>query len=215
METKAVITGDIIKSTRINPADRELLLNTIGNIVRDVEIWGNIRMEIFRGDSFQIQIDNPVKALRIAILVRTGLRAKSPSVFRWDARIALGLGNIYFEKNESVVESDGEAFHNSGWEFDKLGRSRSMAIKTPWTDLNDEFAVNTAFADDVIMNWTVTQAQVIYPLLLTSKTQKELAVGLDKTSQAISKLLIGGKANLIELYLNRYELLIKNKTQTL
>ncbi|WP_455638728.1 hypothetical protein [Parabacteroides sp.] len=211
MKIKGVITGDIIRSTQIAPADRALLLDTLYSIVHSAEQWGKIRLEVFRGDSFQIIIENSVKALRIALLIRAILIAKSPASFRWDARMALGLGTIDFEKKESVVESDGEAFHNSGWEFDKLGRSRKLALRTPWDKINKEFIVSTAFVDDVISNWTITQAQAIYIWLLTNKNQKEIAEDLNKSSQAISKLLIGGKANLIELYLNRYEQLITTK----
>ncbi|RHU30586.1 MULTISPECIES: hypothetical protein [Parabacteroides] len=211
MKIKGVITGDIIQSTHIDPANRSLLLDTINNIVHDTEKWGSIRLDIYRGDSFQIIINNPVKALRTVLLLRIGLQAKSPTSFRWDARMALGIGTIDFEKEESVIESDGEAFRFSGWEFDKLGRSKNLALKTPWDEFNDEFKVSTAFVDDIASNWTITQSQALYLSLLTGKTQKEIADDLQKSSQAISKLLIGGKANLIELYLNRYEQLISTK----
>lgn len=86
MKIKGVITGDIIQSTHIDPADRSLLLDTINNIVYDTEKWGNVRLDIYRGDSFQIIINNPVKALRTVLLLRIGLQAKSPTSFRWDAR---------------------------------------------------------------------------------------------------------------------------------
>ena len=205
MKIKGVITGDIIQSTHINPADRNLLLDTIQGIVQYTRKWGEIRLDIYRGDSFQILVDNPIQALRITLLIRAGLQAKSPTAFRWDARVALGLGTIDFEREQSVIESDGEAFRNSGWEFDKLGRSKKLAIRTPWENFNEEFIVSTALVDDIVSNWTITQAQAIFLFLSTGKTQKEIADDLRKSSQAISKLLIGGKVNLIELYLNRYE----------
>lgn len=161
MKIKGVITGDIIQSTHINPADRNLLLDTIQGIVQYARKWGDIRLEIFRGDSFQILIDNPIKALKITLLIRAGLQAKSPTSFRWDARVALGIGTVDFEKEQSVIESDGEAFHNSGWEFDKLGRSKKLAIKTPWDNFNEEFIVSTALVDDIVSNWTVTNVGFI------------------------------------------------------
>lgn len=45
MKIKGVITGDIIQSTHIDPADRSLLLDTINNIVYDTEKWGNVRLD--------------------------------------------------------------------------------------------------------------------------------------------------------------------------
>lgn len=215
METiKGVITGDIIGSTQIDPTDRELLLNTIRSITNDAAQWSEIRLEIFRGDSFQMIVNNPIKALRIAILTRVGLQKSSPTSTKWDARIALGIGTITFDQERSVIESDGEAFRNSGREFDELGKYKRLAIKAPWEEFNQEFKVNTMFADELISSWTIPQAQAMYLSLLTEKTQKELASELDKSPQAFSRLMISGKANLIELYLNRYEQVITTKLNT-
>lgn len=205
MDIKGVITGDIIRSTQIAQSDREYLLDTLRSIAGDLERWGEVRLEIFRGDSFQLIADNPVKALRMAILIRVGLQQSSPTSMKWDARLALGLGTITFYKEGSVTQSDGEAFLNSGREFDGLGKSRKLAVKTPWDTLNMEFDVNTAFADEIISGWTLAQAKLVYPLLLREKTQKELASDLNKTQQSVSKLIINARVGLIELYLNRYE----------
>lgn len=211
MDIKGVITGDIIGSTQIAPVNRELLLNTIRDITRDIERWSEVRLEIFRGDSFQMLINNPVKTLRIGILIRSGLLKNSPTNIKWDARIALGIGTIAFDKEQSVVESDGEAFQNSGREFDELGKSKRLTIKTPWKLMNEELKVSTAFADEIISGWTITQAEVMYLSILTGKTQKELALELNKSPQTFSKLMINAKAGLIESYLNRYEQSVTNK----
>ena len=40
MKIKGVITGDIIQSTHINPADRNLLLDTIQGIIQCTRKWG-------------------------------------------------------------------------------------------------------------------------------------------------------------------------------
>lgn len=211
---KGVITGDIIDSTQIEAKDRELLLTTLRNIVNDAERWSEIRLEIFRGDSFQLIVNNPIEALRVAIFIRVGLQKSSPTSTKWDARIALGIGAITFDQERSVIESDGEAFRNSGREFDELGKSKRLAIKTPWEEFNREFKVNTTFADELISSWTILQAQAIYLSLLTEKTQKELATELDKSPQAFSKLMIGAKVYLIDLYLKRYEEVMTTKMNT-
>lgn len=77
-----------------------------------------------------------------------------------------------FSQEESVTESDGEAFRNSGWEFDELGK-RKLAIRTPWQNMNDELKVSTAFADDIVSEWSVAQAQAIYASLIHSKRKRD------------------------------------------
>lgn len=71
--------------------------------------------------------------------------------------------------------------------------------------------VSTAFADDIISGWSYSQAQAVYLTLLYKKTQKEIAVQLNKTAQNISKLLGVAKEELICNYLDRYYLLITEK----
>ncbi|MEF9924195.1 MAG: hypothetical protein RR061_02225 [Muribaculaceae bacterium] len=208
MEIKGVITGDIINSTGIKTELRETLLNTIQEVVRELEIFSTLRLEFFRGDSFQIIVDKPAEALIIAVLLRAGLKSHTPKESKrlWDARISLGIGDITYS-SEKVVVSDGEAFHYSGWEFDELGK-RKLAIRTTWNNVNNELKVSTAFADDIISRWSRSQAQVIYVSLLSKMTQKDIAIKLNKTTQNISKLLSAGKESLICLYLERYKQII-------
>lgn len=213
MQIKGVLTGDIVQSTRIDPADREQLLETIGEIAQKTKQWGDVKLEIFRGDSFQLVTSNPVEALRTLLLMRAGLKKNSPATPKWDARIALGLGTVAFDREQRVAESDGEAFRHSGREFDELGKTHRMAIRTPWEEVNRELAVSTAFADNVVSGWSPSQAQIIYYTLLTEKKQKEVATDLNKSPQAVSKSLMGGKFRLIELYLNRYRDLIRSKIE--
>ncbi|MBT9874353.1 hypothetical protein GPL06_16375 [Bacteroides salyersiae] len=215
MKIKGVITGDIIQSTRIKPENKQLVLDTIRNTVYEMEKWSKMKLEIFRGDSFQIVIDNTYEAVRIAILIRAGLQKSTPegSEIKWDARLALGLGSVNFPQEESVTESDGEAFRNSGWEFDELGK-RKLAIRTPWQNMNDELKVSTAFADDIVSEWSVAQAQAIYASLIHSKTQKEIAADLNTSPQNISKRIIAGKEYLIRPYLDRCKQIITAKIQT-
>ena len=78
-------------------------------------------------------------------------------------------------------------------------------------DLNDEFKISTAFADNVISGWTVMQARVIYEALLSGESQKKIAQLLNKSQQAVSKLANGGRLRLIELYLERFQQQVINQ----
>ena len=211
MDIKGIITGDIVKSSTIQSDKRTVLLDTIHMLTEKLKTLSALQAELFRGDSFQIVVDNPAEALKIAVLFRAGLKSKTPKDIRkpWDARISLGVGGISY-KTDQVVVSDGEAFRLSGRELDEIGKKR-LTVKTRWEDVNAELKISTAFADDIISGWSHAQAQAVYLTLLYRYTQKDVAARLDKTAQNISKLLGAAKENLIRNYLDRYYILITEK----
>ena len=143
--------------------------------------------------------------------LRAGLKSRIPkgSKQNWDARIAVGIGEMEFI-SDSILVSDGEAFRLSGREFDELGK-RNLAIRTRWDDANEELKISTAFADDIITNWTSSQSLVIYMSLAYQMTQKEIADKLGQSSQNISKLSNVAKEKLIRTYINRCTQIIMNK----
>lgn len=208
---KGIITGDIINSTAIPIEHRRELLSTIESIARELQDLTPFKYEMFRGDSFQIMVEKPEKAMCIAVLVKAGLKSRTPEECKilWDARIAVGIGDVSYE-DDKLVTSDGEAFHFSGREFDELGK-RNLSIRTRWEDINDELNVSTAFANDIIDNWTRNQAQIVYISLTQNLTQKEIALKLGKSKQNISKLFSSAKEALIRIYLKRIEHVINSK----
>ena len=115
MEIKAVITGDIVRSELIALDKRDLLIQVLHQIVENLQDKSPMRMELFRGDSFQIVVDSPEMSLKIASMMRAGLKSNTPkgSKTEWDARISIGIGTIDYRGN-SIVTSDGEAFKLSG-----------------------------------------------------------------------------------------------------
>lgn len=214
MKTRGVITGDIVKSKSITSEWRSKLVGIIEETVSQYSLEHPLKIEFFRGDSFQIILEQPEAALQLAILIRAALKYKTPSEYKklWDARMAIGIGTVSYT-SDKVVMSDGEAFRFSGRELDEIGKKK-LTIKTPWDEVNEELKVSTAFADDIISNWTLSQSEVIYESLRSSSTQKELAISLNKTAQSISKLLAVAKESLIRNYLNRYQQLILKNTQS-
>jgi hypothetical protein len=212
MDIKSIITGDIVASTEVRTEWRDSLLNTIREATDEMKSLSELELEFFRGDSFQMVVHQPAVALKIAVLLRAALRAATPqgSNTVWDARMAIGVGTISYQ-SESIVVSDGEAFRLSGRALDEMEKNR-LAVRTGWEDVNDEMAVGTAFADDVISSWSVPQAQVVYVTLLHPIAQKELAARMHKSAQSVSKLLNAAKEDLIRRYLERYQSLIKTHT---
>jgi hypothetical protein len=71
MENKiyAIITGDIIKSSNMIPGNLIKLMEDLPGFGRRLQLmYTGMRMETYRGDSFQILLDTPEDALYIAIL---------------------------------------------------------------------------------------------------------------------------------------------------
>ena len=77
----AVITGDIVDSSRLTSSERELVLDFIKKIFKNIEKEEgkfkeiNDNYVIIRGDSFQIVVKNYRMTLKYSILLRAGLKA--------------------------------------------------------------------------------------------------------------------------------------------
>lgn len=210
---KGVITGDIIESSAIQIKYRDFLLKSIREIADELSVIEPLRIEMFRGDSFQAVIDSPENAIKIAVLLRAGLKGHTPKECKkpWDARLSIGVGTISYHADNTVL-SDGEAFQYSGRTLDEMGKRR-LVVKTRWADVNEELQVSGAFADEVVSSWSVPQSQAAYQALLYNISQKEIAHKFQKSAQNISKLLGAAKVNLVQMYIDRYHKLISNLTK--
>ena len=207
---KGVITGDIIESSAIQIKYRDFLLKSIREIADELSVIEPLRIEMFRGDSFQAVIDSQENEMKIAVLLRAGLKGHTPKECKkpWDARLSIGVGTISYHADNTVL-SDGEAFQYSGRELDEMGKRR-LVVKTRWADVNEELQVSGAFADEVVSSWSVPQSQAAYQALLYNISQKEIANKFQKSAQNISKLLGAAKVNLVQMYIDRYHKLISN-----
>lgn len=215
MKYRGVITGDIIQSTEISIEGKAYLPETLVSTFMDIQkhIDADLQYEIYRGDSFQLLTGKPEEALRIATLIRTGLKSKTPQDEKrcWDCRIAIGIGEVNLELKQLAV-SDGEAFRLSGRGLDSMDSKQSLVINTPWKENNEEFILLSAFTGDLISNWTRAQSEAIYPMLLNRFNQKELAAYLNVSTQVVNKRFSSAKTALIELSLNRYSKIIEKHT---
>jgi hypothetical protein len=159
----AVLTGDLIGSSRFTIEEREEILSILKDSFRIIspDIIES-PFGIFRGDSFQGVLSRPDEALKAALIIRTSLLSKFKEKRpRLDARIAIGIGTIGY-LSDQAGEGDGEAFRNSGPELDKMkkGEQNSIII-TPWTEINEELQTECALLDAIIQRWTKEQAEAI------------------------------------------------------
>jgi hypothetical protein len=167
-----------------------------------------MKMEIYRGDSFQIVMERPEVSLKVATLIRSYLISKTPQGEKniWDARISIGIGEIDYVST-SIVVSDGEAFRLSGRGLDNLDKAR-MCISTKWDMVNEEVAASIGFVDYTITKLSVNQAQLLYMTDALELSQLEIAARIGKSQQNISKTLITSLEPLLALYWEHFEKLI-------
>ena len=204
---KGVITGDLVNSTNISSGWRQAVVDALHACIVDFACLTPARIEMYRGDSFQVVVDKPEQTLAVAIALRTKLRASTPEDSdTWDARVSIGIGDISFE-SDNIVTSDGEAFRLSGRNFDNMGKKR-LCIATPWTDIDNAIELNTRFADEFVSSWTARQSRVVYHSLLFAKSQKDMADELGMTRQNFNYHWLTSKGQLITDYIEYFKSLI-------
>lgn len=199
MNYKAVITGDIVRSREMG--DLQALLQVLKEAVVEIEkeLDTLIKLELYRGDSFQILIDRPEQAIKIAVLLRSKLRSATKSLEGyitdtsleklWDARVAVGIGKVN-KPAPKVVESTGEAFELSGRQLDKLkGSQDRISFKSSWEDLNHQLEVLAKLTDAIISRWTLNSSEAVYSYLLFGETQQQIAMKLKISQPAVHKRL--------------------------
>jgi len=190
----AVITGDIINSRKVTPEVwLPKLKDYFSRIIEDKEKW-----EIYRGDSFQLEIDIN-KALDIAIAIKALI--KSNSIV--DVRMSIGIGHKDF-KGTKITESYGTAYINSGESFEKL-KNNTLIIKTPFDEFDEYFNPILKLVSFITDNWKpVTAKTIFYTLNHKDLLQKEIAMRLEKDSTTINKALKRGAYDELIQIINLY-----------
>ena len=147
IDYKAVITGDIINSTSYDlntrKLIRELLMTEISSKLKNS--FGKelipLPIDVFRGDSWQLIINNPSISLRVCLFIRCLLKIKLTSN-KINTRMSIGFGNASVPE-EKVSLGDGDAYIFSGKGLDSIGNNRiNLIIKFGINDLHSIKSVN-------------------------------------------------------------------------
>ncbi len=212
---KAVITGDLIDSTSYKPQELDGILNVINTEFETFRSTHQTDFKIFRGDSFQGVVLEPVLALDIVLTIKTAVNKiaipdrKTSGLT--DFRIAIGIGNINL-KRDSILESNGEAFQFSGKTLDTMkGDYPRLLLKTADENLNDEFNVHFGLLDSVTSKWSVASAEVVY-YLHKGKKETEVAKILGINQSAVNHRKKAANWDAISMLLKRYKTAIANYT---
>jgi DNA-binding CsgD family transcriptional regulator len=212
----AVITGDLVRSSELEYKERESVLSCLHESFRSVEELLQLHnaillpFEIFRGDSFQIVITLPERALLVSILLslRLSLSNREKDLA---ARISIGIGTIdYIPASGNVGEADGVAFRLSGKMLDSMKqKDQNLLITTPDQVMNMMLETQCAFFDLIAGRWTDIQKELVMEKL-SGLTQEEIALQHGKSQSTVSQSLKAAGFDVVKKFVSTYESLFKH-----
>lgn len=162
----AVLSGDIVGSTRLSPDNLSTLLDDIRRAGKRFQIPypDSIigQADVFRGDSWQIAMVAPKLALRFAVYVRATAIASGLA----DTRIFLGFGTASSINEQETSLSTGEAFEISGRGVDGLKSERlGISFGNTVTSAEPFGKAVAALLDALIRDWSEKQANAVRRVL--------------------------------------------------
>ena len=176
----SIITGDIINSREIDPV---IWLDPLKALMKE---WGKTpkTWEIYRGDSFQVEINQPQFALLAAIRIKACIK----SIEKLDVRMGIGIGEKSYNA-QKITEANGEAFINSGETFEELKKLKQhLAIRSPWPKLDAELNLMFRLASIALDKWSTATAQIVAASIVNrTLSQKELGDKMGRTQSTISE----------------------------
>ena len=201
----SVLIGDIINSQEGGLPSEWLahLKQVLNQYGQEPKSW-----EIYRGDSFQLEILQPEKALLAAIHIKAFMISKA----ELNVRLAIGIGQKSYDASK-VTESNGEAFVHAGELFETL-KKNTLALHSPWSDFNDQLNLYLELALLTMDQWTVNSAEIACLTIENPEaTQNQLASILGITQGRVSERLKRAGVDEILKLDARYRQLIHEKLQ--
>lgn len=200
----SILTGDIIKSR--SAQDPEVWLNILKEALTafnpDPSRW-----EIYRGDSFQLEVQTIEESLKAAIYIKACIK----TIKGLDVRIAIGIGHQTYRGN-TIAESNGEVFQFSGETLELLKKEKTnLKIKSSNGMLDRDLNLFFKFALVIMDHWTVNSAEITKLYLEQPQAlQEELGQQLGINQNAVSSRQKRAHVDLIMQLEQRYRHKIKH-----
>lgn len=200
----AVITGDVVGSQKLENAKYEQLLHRLNILLNELASHYELRFDIFRGDEFQVVLQQPEHVLLVASLVRLNLLAEQVGV-----RQSLAVGKIDMLR-DNVKSSTGEAFTLSGRQLGKM-KSELFRFDSSHKTLAHHLGTTILVLDAHLSSLTKTEARVLACYLShPDESHQALAERLGKGRVNTTKLLNASSYNAVTTYLQYAQTLIKD-----
>lgn len=226
----ATISADIIASTSLSNSDMNAITKQITEILRllknkfdaaNTTFYGRL----LKGDYIECYIENPQDALRVALLLKTGIKAysskeirkkkeadKAMQLFRnYGVRVSIGIGEMKKPKGPNAIWR-GEAIALSGRKIDeqKTANKDKVIIKSTLffeATEREATALFSCFAgllDKIINGATTKQSEVLFWKLL-DLNEIEISEKLGVSQSAVNQHSTAVGWNAINQALTFYE----------
>jgi len=160
-----VLTGDIVKSTSLAPAEFEAVMGALETVAGTVAAWHAAPAAVcyarFRGDGWQLLLAEPQWALRASLFARAAIRRACDD---GETRLAAGIGIA--DRGATLASSTGMAFELAGHGLESLKTHQLWMIDGGFSSAAERslaqglFCVCDAFSRD----WTARQADIFMRL---------------------------------------------------
>ena len=205
MSWNAVITGDLVRSSKIAPDRYNLILTQLEQILANLS-HEPTDFAIYRGDGFQLFLPNATQALQAALCIRLNLIAVGI-----DCRLSIGIGTID-AKRPQITMSTGEAFTLSGRGLEPL-KDVHWALHLPQPMAN-EWPLLLRFSDVLLQQMTARQAQVLYGYLAADNPSHQQLADVMQSSRAnITQILNQAHSTLFQDLLDQFQSFISEQGQ--
>ncbi len=200
MALSAVITADIVNSTRLSRVDLKAIMKAL------TTVFAEHKIEFFRGDSFQVYVKSPAPALQLLLLARSVTIKISEGIS--DIKACIGIDQVTLPVKE-LSTAAGEAFILSGRAFDGMKADKRLLVISGEKNatVNTGLRLLATFTDYLYAHITAKQAVVVFEML-SGKTQTDTARKLKKSQATVHKHLQSAGWPEIENLLKEYQLLI-------
>ena len=200
----SIITGDIVHSQMSNPGIwMDLLKQQFLKSGSSPYTW-----EIYRGDSFQLEVVNPANALETAILIKASIKC----IKNIDVRMAIGIGNKNFDSGK-ITESNGSAFIFSGEQFEKLIKEKqNLAIASESKSFDRDINFCLRLALTFMDNWSENSAEIVKVVLENpGLSQEEIGERLGIKQNSVSTRLKRAHFNEVMELIQIYQIKLKEQ----
>lgn len=203
----ATISADVISYTSLSDSEKRILESEIKKLLALLtEKYSNNSFygRLVQGDNIECAIDNPTKALRIALLLKTFIKSidfntsgtnksRLKYFFEHGIRLAVAIAPLKkLDPRNGII--DGEAIYLSGRTIKNYSTSfkQKVIIKNtmffchPNMAIQDRYDTLLTLLDTILSKCSSKQCEVVY-LKLLGLSEKEISVKLNKYQSTISQ----------------------------
>jgi len=181
----AVLTGDLVGAHKAPPGAVDHSMSIIASALREAQWAEPHHFTRFLGDGWQVVVDRPEYALRMAVVIVATLAADERAL---PTRIGFGVGEITHIGAQDLSDASGPCFQDSMQALSRLKRGRHLGaapdgVPRAWQAI-------VPLLDALSQQWTASQAA---PLALklrpNAPAQIALAQDFGITAQSLNRRL--------------------------